>query len=400
MTTKILLHGHYGFANRGCEAIVHGTAKILKQYIPDCDITLFSRMPAYDQKIIDKYNLPITKIVQANLTGKKKPSISWIKQTFYRKVLYPNIGIQDYLHKGHFQENDVIISIGGDNFTDDYNSADSLLKSLLFAKKLNKKTVIWGASIGPFLKNISHRIDILKTVDLITVREDISQKYLEENGIYKNVTRVSDPAFLMSPKRPKTWNDNNNTEIVGIGMSSLFSRYSSKETDYIDNFAKLANYIINEYKTSIMLVPHVIDKSSVYFNDVIACNKVYEKISNKKMAFVLEDNFDAKEIKYCISKCKYFIGARTHSTIASLSCKIPTISVGYSNKAWGINLDILNTDKYVQKYENSDINTLKMLYDDLVINDSKIRHTINENLSSIKTQAMNAGKSLYNLCQK
>ena len=55
---------------------------------------------------------------------------------------------------------------------------------------------------------------------------------------------------------------------------------------------------------------------------------------------VLPEGLNASEIKWIISQCSAFIGARTHSTIAALSSSVPTISLGYSLKAKGINEDI------------------------------------------------------------
>ena len=45
-------------------------------------------------------------------------------------------------------------------------------------------------------------------------------------------------------------------------------------------------------------------------------------------------------LKNIISNCHYFMGARTHSTIAALSSYVPTISIAYSIKAFGINEEI------------------------------------------------------------
>lgn len=46
------------------------------------------------------------------------------------------------------------------------------------------------------------------------------------------------------------------------------------------------------------------------------------------------------QIRYAISKCKYFIGGRTHSVISAYSTRVPCIALGYSVKARGIACDI------------------------------------------------------------
>jgi polysaccharide pyruvyl transferase WcaK-like protein len=56
---------------------------------------------------------------------------------------------------------------------------------------------------------------------------------------------------------------------------------------------------------------------------------------------------NAPQLKYIISCCRYFIGARTHATIAALSTGVPTISIAYSVKALGINRDLFGHERYV-----------------------------------------------------
>ena len=50
-------------------------------------------------------------------------------------------------------------------------------------------------------------------------------------------------------------------------------------------------------------------------------------------------------MKYIISKCECFVGARTHATIAAYSTCVPTLVVGYSVKARGIAKDLFGTEQ-------------------------------------------------------
>src|SRR3546814_6132631 len=47
----------------------------------------------------------------------------------------------------------------------------------------------------------------------------------------------------------------------------------------------------------------------------------------------------ASDYKGIIGLCEALVGARTHATIASMSQGLPTVSVAYSRKAWGIMRD-------------------------------------------------------------
>src|SRR3546814_17723345 len=46
-----------------------------------------------------------------------------------------------------------------------------------------------------------------------------------------------------------------------------------------------------------------------------------------------------RSYKGIIGLCEALVGARTHATIASMSQGLPTVSVAYSRKAWGIMRD-------------------------------------------------------------
>ena len=51
------------------------------------------------------------------------------------------------------------------------------------------------------------------------------------------------------------------------------------------------------------------------------------------------------QLKYIISQCRLFIGARTHATIAAYSTFVPTLVIGYSVKSRGIAADLFGTEE-------------------------------------------------------
>ena len=92
---------------------------------------------------------------------------------------------------------------------------------------------------------------------------------------------------------------------------------------------------------AIALIPHVTVKTT---DDREPLKKIHEKYKDTGRVAVVEDQ-SCQELKYIISKCAMFIGARTHATIAAYSSCVPTIVLGYSVKARGIAKDIFGTDK-------------------------------------------------------
>ena len=93
-----------------------------------------------------------------------------------------------------------------------------------------------------------------------------------------------------------------------------------------------------------MLIPHVFEGPA---GDQKMCQILGDRFTREERVKVIETQFNACQLKYIISTCDYFIGARTHSTIASLSSAVPTVTIGYSTKAYGMNKDIFGHTDYV-----------------------------------------------------
>lgn len=57
------------------------------------------------------------------------------------------------------------------------------------------------------------------------------------------------------------------------------------------------------------------------------------------------EDCNCMQLKGYISRCRFFIGARTHATIAAYSTFVPTLVLGYSIKSRGIATDLFGSDE-------------------------------------------------------
>ena len=95
---------------------------------------------------------------------------------------------------------------------------------------------------------------------------------------------------------------------------------------------------------------------------------LYNDFDHNERIALVEDH-KTPQLKYIISKCECFVGARTHATIAAYSTGVPTLVVGYSVKARGIAKDLFGTEQDyvlpVQSLTNEDqlLNGFKWLLD-------------------------------------
>ena len=109
----------------------------------------------------------------------------------------------------------------------------------------------------------------------------------------------------------------------------------------IRNYRELMEHILDDKNNSIALIPHVMWKNN---DDRLALEELYRGYEKDERVILFPD-MPCQKIKYVISKCRAFIGARTHATIAAYSSCVPTLVVGYSVKALGIARDLFGSEE-------------------------------------------------------
>lgn len=337
---RYALYAHGGSQNHGCEAIVKTLSAMIKKKDPSAYVKLYTFNKAEDEKA----DLPDVDEIEEFLYNKPVGNIGLAQKL--RLALYSRSSqkkADEYFYSlscknPSLAENDVYISVGGDNYCyGDNHVAIAMNREL---KRLGKKTVLWGCSIGE--ENLTEdKIEDLKTFDLIMVRETITYNTLISHGIDRNTKLYPDPAFTldidegMNEKFPVRENT------VGINMSDLINNYSESGKNISrDSAVALVRYLLGKEDVNVCLIPHV-TREGISDTDLLA--QVYECFDSDRLTMV-DDSATASQYKSVISRCSAFVGARTHSTIAAYSTCVPTLVVGYSVKSKGIAKDIFGTD--------------------------------------------------------
>jgi len=257
--------------------------------------------------------------------------------------------------------------------------------------------VLWGCSIEPKLLQHNDILSDLNDFKLIIARENMTYNALIEAGITKNTHIIPDPAFILEKVEltlPKGF-VNGNT--IGINISPLLIVYENDKGLIIEIFQELIHYIIDTTKLNIALIPHVVINGN---DDRIPLRNLYNTFKDTGRVVIIDDH-NCMELKGFISRCRMFIGARTHATIAAYSSCVPTLVIGYSVKAKGIAKDIFGTyENYVipvQSLENED--DLINAFEWLKTNEDSIRKHLQEFMPGYCAKAMEAGGEIRKLLE-
>ncbi|MBF8457259.1 polysaccharide pyruvyl transferase family protein [Kaistella sp. G5-32] len=376
---KILLFFHGGSKNRGCEAIIRTAVQLLRTNPKITKIALATGDPESDRHLsgIDVLHLDQnSKIDKYSLGG----LLNAIHIKFLKDESYAFRKIHESIIK-LIPQYDIFLSIGGDNYC--YGEQPGIYEIDRQIKKAGKKLVLWGASIGA--EDLSpQKIEDLKSFDLILARETLTQKVLEKAGL-ENVKLVADGAFLLEKKElplPKAWSAG---KTVGFNFSPLVFKKNSKSKAAA--FALLL-HILETTDFTVCLVPHVIIPGN---NDHEILQEFHKKFHDSGRVFLLPSDLDATEYKGYIAKMKFFIGARTHATIAAYSSGIPTMVLGYSVKSKGIAKDIFGEEKLVLDLsEISDAGKLIAKFEEMISEEVTLRETLQLRIPEIRKKAKKA----------
>lgn len=390
---KLLLSGHTGSINHGCEAIVRSTIEIFSN-LNVSDITLFTHNQADDKSVDLDLICDIIQYNKHSCYNIKKIFSKFLLKAFDNYILEQKL-LQSVMVK-KLKKNDVLFAIGGDTYC--YSRPTEAYAANRFAKKNGAKSILWACSLEKDLIN-EEMLDDLKRYDYICPREQITYNTLIEKGIMQDkLITVSDPAFNLTPKEtiyPKIM-DKGNT--LGLNVSPIIYR----NKDAYKAVLNAVEYILKNTDMNIVLIPHVYKKGTI---DLDVLNDIYIRFQNSSRVDIIDTELSCSELKYIISKCKLFIGARTHSTIAAYSSCVPTIVLGYSVKSRGIAMDLFGKEEnYVLMVDElAKDNKLIEAFDFLNKNQDDIKTLLEKKMPEYKQLSIEALKKIvqhYNLAKQ
>lgn len=388
MNTQILLMGNGSPENGGCEAITKGTLEILKQSMPQMSV-LDSFFDYTGRFKTAEGVYPVA--YPARWTAKW-----WILQP---ALHYSSAWTSYLLYRSHEKEiknSAAVLSLGGDNYSLDYGVPRRFIAMGQYVRKHHIPFVIWGASIGPFErgssfeKQMAHHLK--HEVDLILVREEETKRYLQSIGVADNVRVLADPAFMM---QPEPCSEKLPAAYVCINFSDLMAKYVTRGNmeQWLDYCAQMIDLLAEVTTLPLVFVPHV--KADYSF-----AQRILPKAKHADRVVLLSDKLNAAQMKGVIAKAECNIACRTHSTIASFSSSVPTLSLGYSIKSKGLNLQMYGHEDFLIYKEEITPQKVKEVFVQMCAQNEAIRKQLAEKNIVVKQQSLDAGRCLKELIEK
>jgi polysaccharide pyruvyl transferase CsaB len=364
---RIGISGSYGGLNLGDEAILEGILGQLRATVP-ADVTVLSRVPSHTLA---------THAVERAIAPR----------SLTRREITPEI-----------RELDLLILGGGGILYD--RDAEVYLREVFIAHELGVPVILYAISAGPLTHQTSRRAvrEALNASPstVITVRDRLGYRLLEDVGVTHEITLTADPALLLDPDELPV----NDLRAEGVDIDRTLVGFSVREPgpaapdidpdDYYALLANAADYIVERYDAEVVFVP--MEKT-----DVQHSHGVVAHMQNSERAEILRRRYSPRQILDLMGRFELAVGMRLHFLIFAALRGTPFAALPYASKVTGL-LEDLGLD--TPPLENTGIGQLIARIDRSWDTRRELRTKIGSRLPDLRSRAARTNELLVALLQE
>jgi polysaccharide pyruvyl transferase CsaB len=308
---RIGISGSYGGMNLGDEAILDGMLSQLRASVP-ADITVFSRNPS---DTLGRHNIEHAVPVRS-LT---------------RKEITPEV-----------EQLDLLVLGGGGILYD--RDAEVYLREVLLAHELGIPVILYAVSAGPLTlpgsrRAVAEALNAAASPVVITVRDRLGYRLLEDVGVTQPIHLTADPALLLEPEEPPVdalIAEGVQLERHLVGFSVREPGPAAPDIDPEDYYALLANsadFMVDRYDADVVFVP-------MERTDVQHSHGVVAHMQNAERAEILRRRYSPRQILSLMGRFDFAVGMRLHFLIFAALRGTPFAALPYASKVLGLLEDL------------------------------------------------------------
>ncbi len=302
------ISGSNGGMNLGDEAILEGIITQIRAALP-ADITVFSRNP---EDTLARHRVERAVPVRA-LT--RKESMREIQQL------------------------DLFVLGGGGILFD--GDVQGYLREVFIAEELGVPVMTYAISAGPLMTNAARSAvqAALNSASLVTVRDRIGLRLLEDVGVTRDIHLTADPALLLEPEALPI----EALEAEGVEFDRDLVGFSVREPgpaapnidpdDYYALLANAADFVVERYDADVVFIP--MEKTDVQHSHAVVAH-----MQNSERAEILRRRYTPRQVLDLVGHFQFSIGMRLHFLIFSALRGVPFAALPYAGKVSGLLQDL------------------------------------------------------------
>lgn len=308
---RVGISGSYGGLNLGDEAILESILRQLRASMPAANITVFSRNPA---DTLARHRIERAVAVRA----------------MTRKEIAAEVADLD------------LLILGGGGILYD-GEAETYLREVVLAHEYGIPVVVYAISAGPLTSRNSRTAvrDALNAegTTLITVRDRLGYRLLEDVGVTNDIHLTADPAFLLEPQTPAV----DALTAEGVDTTRHLVGFSVREPgpaaphidpqDYYSLLANAADFIVQRYDADVVFVP-------MERTDVQHSHAVVSRMQNATRAEILRRRYTPGQVLSLMNRFHFAVGMRLHFLIFAGLAGTPFAALPYASKVTGLLEDL------------------------------------------------------------
>lgn len=341
--------------NRGDESAHKGLIRNIIKAVPNADIKVMEI--DVKQEAINEFDMHLPQVQFVNLHSKNK---KWFGRFFYHAYKYHIGWLLLWTSTGRkikkiYEEADVIIMAPGGINLGGFQDWKHL-SLLLIARKMNKKLVYYGRSIGPFgvgvwqqRRFLSLARKVLSYCSFVCLRDSKSIRVAKDLNI--KCTPTLDSAFLDSPSaeipaaiKQMTGKD----KYIVFVPNELIWHYEFKgiPADTINGFyRRLVEKMQAHYPNhKIVMLPQTNHQKR---NDFVYFCELKDQCKADEHIVIIPDTYSSDVQQAIIHNADLMVGSRYHSIVFAINQGIPFVSLSYEHKMSGLLESLDCTDRMI-----------------------------------------------------